>query len=113
MDLLTPALMAYPAWSIQYAQTFCQTKHRRSERTASLRTGTDETPFVWRPSVKRLPDERLTKPAFVWSVPTSDDRIPTGPLRSRWHVPPRRHERPRFRGRAQASAPLPEPRPAA
>jgi len=36
----------------------------------------DENPFVWRPSVERLPDKRLTKPAFVWLVPTSDGGDP-------------------------------------
>mgnify|MGYP000323889712 CR=1 FL=1 len=33
----------------------------------------DENPLVWRPSVKRLPEVKLTKPAIGWLVPTSDD----------------------------------------
>jgi len=38
----------------------------------------DKNPFVWRPSVKRLPDKRHTKQAFVWWVPTSDVDRGTG-----------------------------------
>jgi len=38
----------------------------------------DENPFVWRPFVKRLPDEKLTTPAFVWLVPTTDEWVRAG-----------------------------------
>jgi len=42
-----------------------------NERQAYERA--DKNPFFWRPSVKRLSDKWLTKPAFVLLVPTSDD----------------------------------------
>jgi len=49
-------------------------KHNTDEANArQAYERADENPFVWRPSFKRLPDERLTKLAFVRLVPTSDD----------------------------------------
>ena len=45
--------------------------------------GGDESPFFWRPSVKRLPDKILTKLVFVRWVPTSDEEAATHGRRGR------------------------------